>query len=108
MSVRKRKWRNSDGSQGEAWVVNYTDAGRKRRLKSFDRKREAESFEAAVGVDVRGGIHVPDSQSITVAEAGRLWITSCEAADLERSTLDAYRQRVTLHIIPLIGAVKLS
>jgi integrase len=108
MSVRKRTWRNGDGSQGEAWVVNYTDAGGKRRLKSFDRKRDAESFETAVGVNVRTGIHVPDSQSITIAEAGRLWLTSCEAAGLERSTLDAYRQRVALHIVPLIGAVKLS
>ena len=43
-----------------------------------------------------------------VAEAAKLWLISCENAGLERSTLDAYRQRVMLHIIPLIGAVKLS
>ena len=97
MSVRKRTWRNSDGSRGEAWVVNYTDAGGKRRLKSFDRKREAESFEAAVNVDICSGIHVPDSQSVTIAEAGRLWITSCEAADLEaqHATLTASASRCT-------------
>jgi hypothetical protein len=30
MSVRKRNWKNKDGSQGEAWVVNYTDRTGKR------------------------------------------------------------------------------
>ena len=107
MSVRKRIWRNGDGSQGEAWIVAYTDQGGKRRIKSFDRKRDAEGFQAGV-VNVRAGLHVPDSQSIMVAEAGRLWLKNCEATGLERTTLDYYRQHVELHIVPLIGAVKLS
>jgi integrase len=108
MSVRKRTWRNGDGSLGEAWVVAYTDQAGKRRLKSFDRKRDADDFHASVGIDLRSGFHVPDSQSVMVAEAGRLWLKSCEAAGLERATLDYYRQHLELHIIPLIGAVKLS
>jgi len=48
MSVRKRTWRNRDGSRGEAWVANYTGRDGTRRLKSFDRKRDAQAFEAAV------------------------------------------------------------
>jgi integrase len=108
MSVRKRTWANRDGSQGETWVVNYTDRAGIRRLKSFERKRDAESFEIAVAGEVRAGLHVPDSQSIMVAEAARLWLESCEAAELERTTLAPYRQHVDLHIVPLIGAVKLS
>ena len=108
MSVRRRTWNNRDGSEGEAWVVNYTDRAGKRRLKTFERKRDAESFEAGVSIDVRAGVHVPDSQSITLAEAGKLWLASCEAAALERTTLDYYRQHLDLHIVPLIGAVKLS
>jgi integrase len=108
MSVRKRTWESRDGSRGEAWVVNYTDRSGKRRLKTFERKRDAESFEAGVSVAVRAGVHVPDSQSITVAEAGRLWLANCEGARLERTTLDYYRQHLELHIVPLIGAVKLS
>lgn len=95
MSVRKRTWRNGDGSDGEAWVVAYTDRAGIRRIKTFDRKRDAEIFEAAVGVEVRAGVHVPDSQSVMVAEAGRLWLMSCEAAGLEQTTLDYYRQHFT-------------
>ena len=108
MSVRKRTWKNRDGSQGEAWIVAYTDQGGKRRIKSFDRKRDADAFHASVSTDLRSGVHVPDSQSVMVAEAGRLWLKSCEAAGLERATLDQYRQHLELHIIPLVGAVKLS
>ena len=27
MSVRKRTWRNRDGSRGEAWIAEYRDRG---------------------------------------------------------------------------------
>jgi integrase len=59
-------------------------------------------------VDVKAGIHTADSQSITVAQAGRLWLQSGEAAKLERATLVNYRQFLELHIVPLIGTVKLA
>jgi len=108
VSVRKRAWLNRDGSQGEAWVVAYTDQTGVRRIKTFDRKKDADAFHAVVGVDVRKGIHVPDSQSITVAEAAELWLESGEAEQLERSTLDSYRDHVTWHLTPLLGAIKLS
>jgi integrase len=108
MSVRKRTWRNGDGSEGEAWITSYTDQAGKRRIKSFDRKRDADDFHASVSTDLRSGLHVADSQSIMVAEAGQLWLRSCEAAGLERTTLVAYREQLALHINPLLGAVKLS
>ncbi|MBR0698119.1 site-specific integrase [Bradyrhizobium lablabi] len=108
MSVRKRTWRNGDGSSGEAWVVSYTDQAGKRRIKSFDRKRDADNYQGSVSVETRSGLHVPDSQSITVTEAGRLWLQSREAAGLERSTLVSYQEHLELHIIPLLGAMKLS
>ena len=108
MSVRKRTWRNADGSQGEAWVAAYTDHEGKRRIRSFDKKQEAVAYHASVAGELRSGIHVPDSASVTVAEAGRLWLQGCEADGLERSTVDYYRQHLDRHIIPLIGAMKLS
>jgi integrase len=106
MSIRKRTWRNGDGSQGEAWVVAYTGADRKRHIRSFAKKRDADSFQAEVEHDLRAGRHVPDSQSLTVAEAGRLWLETC--GGLERTTLDSYRQHLDQHITPLIGTLKLS
>ena len=108
MSVRKRTWTNGDGSQGEAWIAEYTDFEGKRRIRTFEKKRDAEAYHASVAGELRSGIHVPDSQSVTVAEAGKHWLQGCEAAGLERSTVDYYRQHLDRHITPLLGAVKLS
>ena len=107
MSVRKRTW-ITNGEQREAWIVEYRGTDGKPHIKTFAKKREADAYHAVVGVDVRSGVHVPDSGSITVAEAGRLWLATCEANKLERSTLDYYRQHLELHIMPLLGATKLS
>jgi len=108
MSVRKRIWQNRDGSNGEAWVVAYTDQDGTRRIKTFERKKDADAYHARVAVDVSAGTHTAESRSLTVAEAGRLWIESAEAAKLERSTLEQYRRHLDLHIAPFIGAVRLA
>ena len=106
MSVRKRTWENGDGTQGESWIVAYRDRSGARRFKSFDLKRDADAYHAIVNVDVRQGLHIPDSQSVTVAEAGHQWLESCTG--LERTTRVQYDGHLRLHIVPLIGATKLS
>jgi integrase len=108
MSVRKRTWNNDRGESREAWVVDYRDQLRHRHLKTFARKRDADRYHAEVAVDVGAGIHTADSRSVTVAEAGKLWLTSREAAGIERTTLASYREHLALHIVPLIGNTKLS
>ncbi len=50
----------------------------------------------------------PDSQSITVEAAAQLWIAKAEAEGRERSTIKQYKELSRLHIVPLIGAQKLS
>src|SRR6516165_10701282 len=108
MFVRRRSWINRDGSPGEAWVVNYTDQRGRRHLKTFDRRKDADAYHATVTVDVRQGTHLPDGESITVAHAGKLWLESSDGAGLERTTIDSYRQHLEFHIVPLLGAMKLS
>jgi len=108
MSVRKRTWTTTKGGTCEAWVASYTDAQGVRRLKTFNRKKEADAFAATAHVEVREGVHVADSASVTVKAAAGMWLTSAEAAGLERSTVAQYTQHVRLHIGPLIGDAKLS
>jgi integrase len=108
MSVRKRSWKTPSGEVREAWIVDYADQRGSRHIKTFARKKDADAHHARVGVDVRAGIHTADRASITIMEAGRLWIESGEAAGLERTTLDQYRQHLDLHIAPLLGTVRLS
>jgi integrase len=108
VSVRKRVWKGSDGEPKEAWVVDYVDQHGDRHIKTFAKKRDADAHHAIVGVAVRAGTHTADSKSMTVARAAELWLESCEAAGLERTTLTSYRQHAELHIIPVLGALKLS
>lgn len=108
MSVRKRKWKTAKGIEKEAWVVDYVDGEGKRHLKTFEKKKDADAWEDSTKVDVRKGVHVADSATVTVKEAAELWIKSGEDAGLERSTLAQYRQHIDHHIAPLIGATKLS
>ncbi|MCI5073963.1 site-specific integrase [Oricola sp.] len=108
MSVRKRTWTTGKGDERTAWVVDYVDTKGRRRLKTFKLKKLADEFAATANVEVREGVHVADRETVTVKEAGDLWMKSCGAAGLERATLDQYRQHLDLHIAPMIGDVKLS
>jgi len=91
----------------EKWIVDYASNGA-RHLKTFERKKDADAYEAQVTVDVGKGIHIAPSKSVTVADAGELWIKACEEAELERATVDGYRQHLRLHINPRLGNHKLS
>lgn len=108
MSVRKRSWKNGKGEEKTAWAVDYVDQAGKRRLKTFERKKDADDFHAKAKVEIKAGIHTPDSSSITVAEAGERWLAACTNAGLERTTVDAYRSHVHLHINRFLGRRKLS
>lgn len=108
MSVRKRTWTTGKGDEKTAWVVDYVDTQGKRRLKTFKLKKQADQFSATASVEVREGVHVADSASVTVKEAAALWLSSGENAGLERSTLAAYRTHVELHINPFLGPSRLS
>lgn len=108
MSIRKRTWTGADGAERAGWQADYLDAQGVRRRKVFPRKKEAESFLLTARGEVRDGVHVPDSESVTLAEAGRLWLAAKTRAGRERSTTDQYRQHLELHIVPLIGTDRLN
>src|SRR5262245_35321132 len=108
MSVRKRSWKAPNGETREAWVTDYYDQHGKRHLKTFTRKRDAEAHHAVVSTSVRAGTHTPDRASITVANAAKLWLATCEADGLERASLVSYAQTVNLRIIPILGNLRLS
>ena len=58
-------------SSGEAWIVEYTRPQRKRHIKSFDRKKDADAYHAVGAGRCSSAAHTcADSKSVTVAEAG--------------------------------------
>ena len=108
MSIRRRTWTTAAGLARGAWVVDYIDQQGVRRLKTFERKKEADAAAATTTVEVRDGTHVADSATITVKEAGEKWLATGEKEHLERTTLDQRRQHLDLHIVPYLGRSRLS
>ena len=74
MSVRKRTWKTRKNETKGAWIVDYNVNG-SRHIETFSRKKDADEREAQVTVDVSKGIHVATSKSVTVAEAGKKWLS---------------------------------
>ncbi|MFB9950989.1 tyrosine-type recombinase/integrase [Rhizobium puerariae] len=108
MSVRKREWVTPKGEARSAWIVDYVDAGGKRRLKTFKLKKAADAFASKTDVEVREGTHVADRGTVTVEAASKLWILSTRAAGLERSSIEDYERTLRLHIVPFIGPLRLN
>src|SRR6516165_10186682 len=106
--VRKRTWTNGKGEH-TAWVADYFDQAGKRHIKTFERKKDADAWLVTARGEMQRGVHIPESASITVAEAAALWLERSRLENLERSTLKQYATHVALHIAPSrLGAEKLA
>ncbi|MCS3449553.1 integrase [Bradyrhizobium elkanii] len=88
--------------------AGYVDGAGQRRFRMFEKKSDAEAWLVEVRHDVARGTHTPGSQSPTVKDAAALWIKRCGEKRLEPMTVKGYEEHVDLHIVPLIGAKKLS
>ena len=77
MSVRKRRWKTSKGEMREAWIVDYTDQQGDQHIKHFDRKKDADDYQAAVKVDINKGLHISPSKSPTISEAAEILAQAC-------------------------------
>jgi integrase len=90
------------------WQAGYVDGAGKRRFKMFEKKADAEAWLVEVQHDVARGTHTAGSMSPTVKDAAALWIKRCWDKKLEPMTIKGYEEHVKLHIVPFIGAKKLS
>jgi integrase len=107
-SVTKRVWTDSKGRRKEAWRISYVDAGGKRRHVQRRTKKTADAYALTVEVEKLQGVHVPDADSLTVKDGANIWLGSAEADGCDRGTLKSYREIANKHIIPLLGAKRLT
>jgi integrase len=114
-SIRTRKWTTRKGEKREAYVVDYYDKAGKRHIETFDKLKDAKARQNEIGVEIKDGVHVPRSTSITVGEACDLWVEDRKAyrdpdsgRSLEPTSIAGYEQHVRLHIKPRIGTIKLA
>jgi len=90
------------------WLADYFDQKRGRHSKQFATKKAADAWLLRARSEIRDGIHTPDGAGITIAEAGRLWLSRCEADGLEPGSLLQYRTHLRLHITPSLGNIRLT
>lgn len=108
MAIKRRTWKNRDGSIGAAWQAGYSDQSGKWRTRSFDKKKDTETFFTNAKRQVRNGVHVTDAESVTVAEAAKRWLERLELDGRDRSTLRQYDNHCRNHIGPALGAILLT
>ena len=103
-SVRKRNL----PSGKIRWLCDYKDQAGKRRAKQFHTKQKAEDYETKVRSEIVNGVHVPDRASTTVADAAQIWIDQGSLDALQAATCEMRKLHCNKHIIPRIGAVRLT
>ena len=106
MAVRKRKW-TYKGEESSAWVVDYRDL-RKAAAQDVRHPQGGRRLRGHHAHRLKKGVHIPDRDSVTVAEAGKLWLAQNEADELERYAIKRNRQHLDTHIVPRIGDKRLN
>ena len=99
MSVRRTQWERRKASRGKLDRRLRRRAG-DRHIETFVRKTDADDRHAEIKGEIKKGIDTATSKSITVDEAGRLWLESCEAGGQERATIDAPAAHQPSHRAP--------
>lgn len=107
-TVRKRTWKTAKGQTKQAWLVDYRDQAGDRRFETFDNQQDAKSRLREIENEIDRGSHTANSVSITVAEAGEVWIKRGTTEGLEKSTLREYKAHAERYINPVLGTTKLA
>lgn len=107
-TVTKRVWTDSSGRRKEAWRISYVDASGERRHVQRRTKKDADAYALTIEMEKRLGVHVPDADSLTIKDAAQIWLGSAEADGCDRGTIKSYREIAKNHIIPQLGAKKLT
>src|SRR5260370_34895764 len=77
-SVAKRVWKYK-GEKRERWVVRYTEKSGKKRLKTFESKKNADSFRNKISFDLERGEHIPPTGDMRFNDVLEPFLRHCEA-----------------------------
>src|SRR5215471_7271327 len=112
-SVRKRTYHKGTPDERQVWIVDYFSpdhrSGKlKRHIETFKLQRDAKGRLGEIAGEVEKGIHTPKRESVTVTEAGGLWIGQDGIDELVASTVRQDRQLLIGHTRPFLGCRKLT
>ena len=104
MSIEKIN-RKRKGTGCKVW---YRDQSRRGRAKVFDRKKDAEAFEAKITLMKRqGDLDELDAGKQTLADFAEEWWLRDASQNLERNTQRFYAAVLDKHVLPRLGTFEL-
>lgn len=92
--------------RGKRWRVRYVDDDGAVKQPLFERKTDAERFDANVRADISRGLYIdPAEGKVTVQAYGETW----RAGQLHAgATADRIERTMRLHVYPALGAIQLG
>ncbi len=105
MPKRKRRIvvRFRDNRQG--WELDYLDHSGRRRRPVFATEQAALDEAARVSRELAQGAPSVDDPDTTLATYADRWLAG-GGGEIEPKTLASYRQLLTLHVLPVLGSLK--
>ena len=93
MSIRKRVWKNVEGTRLTGWIADVVDANGHRERRQFESRKEAEAFRIETEGRMRAGTFRGDAAKFTVKDASKLFLDYCEGRRQrgERMTRQNYK-----------------
>jgi integrase len=92
--------------RGKRWRVRYLDDGGRKVERLFERRADAERFDAGVRSDVSRGVYVDDRAGrITVEQYVGQWVS---AQVWRPGAVERTERTLRLHVFPVLGALALT
>lgn len=106
--VKRRTWKNKDGSQGQNWVLDYTDITGKRVMKGgFKTKADAQKALNKVLIAKDSGSSCIIDEKLTFERAAIEYIELHANIYCKSSTIKGYNSYLKNHLLPYFGKIKL-
>jgi len=78
MPIRKRTWKNADGSESTVFIADIRDGNGHRERRQFDTRSEAETFRIATEGKMQTGTFRAAASKFTVKDAAKRFLTHCD------------------------------
>ena len=106
--VRKRTWKNSNGTKSTCWFIDFIDnSGNRIRKSGFNTKVEAEFELIKLLAEVNSGTFTKENKSLTFQNAADNYLKLHAQLHCKTSTLDFYNACLKKHLLPYFGSMKL-
>jgi integrase len=87
MSIRKRTWKNSDGTVSIRWTADVMDGNGHRERREFESRKEADAFHTTTKAQMRAGTYRGDASKFTVKDAAERFLKHCEGRHQRRERM---------------------